>query len=53
MFHERSDDEALKQLLALLSPWPQKWKPEACPGSSLFPVLGAVLGNAFPGDFGP
>lgn len=49
----RSGDKALKQLLALLSPWLQRWKPEACPGSSLFPALEAVLGNAFPGDFGP
>lgn len=51
-FPLRSGDEALEQLLALLSPWPQRWKPEACPGSSLFPALGAVLGNAFLGDFG-
>lgn len=52
-FPVRSGDEALKQLLALLNPWPQRWKPEACPGSSLFPALGTVLGNVFHGDFGP
>lgn len=52
-FPVRSGDEALEQLLSLLSPWTQRWKPEACPGSSLFPALEAVLGNAFLGDFGP
>ena len=47
----RSGDEALKQLLALLSSWPESWK--ACPGSCLSPALiVAVLGNAFPGDCG-
>lgn len=40
-FPVRSGDEALKQLLALLDPWPQRWKPEAYPGSSLFPALGS------------
>lgn len=36
----KSGDEALKQLLALLSPWPQRWKPEAPP---CFLLLGQFL----------
>lgn len=51
-FPVTSADEGLKQLLALLSSWPESWKAGACPGSCLSPALFvAVLGNAFPGNF--
>lgn len=35
----RSGEEALKQLLALLSSCPESWEAGACPGSCLSPAL--------------